>query len=77
MRAAGIVLLILGLVVVLCGAGYAVAYYATSGFFDGGPEQLADLGYGNLAVAGSGLCCGAVLAAVGGIMMVAAKRRQG
>src|SRR5689334_21938611 len=33
MRAAGIVLLVLGLLAVVCGAGYAVAYYLTQGFY--------------------------------------------
>lgn len=75
LRAGAIVLIVLGGLILLCGVAYMAAYYVTSGFFDAGPAQLADLGPGNLGIAGSGLCCGAVLAVVGVIMLARARRR--
>lgn len=74
LRIAGIILTVVGGLILLSGVAYAVAYYATTGFFDG-PTQLADLGPGNLGVAGSGLCCGGIVAVVGVVMLLRARRR--
>ena len=72
----GKIVLASGVVVLLCGGGYAVAYYVTNGFFD--VEALGSLnrlGYGNLALAGSVVCLGVVLAIIGVTMIVVGRRR--
>lgn len=65
MRTAGIVLLVVGLLVLVCGVGWLAGYYATSGWYDAGPEVLAELGAANVALGGGGLCAGAVAVIVG------------
>ncbi|MGI5245143.1 hypothetical protein [Dactylosporangium sp. CA-139066] len=76
LRVGGIILIVFGVLPILCGVGYGIAYYTTQGFFDvEGADALADLRYGNLAVAGSGLCCGAAFIVAGVAMLVSAKRR--
>jgi hypothetical protein len=76
-RTVGKVLLALGVVLLLCGAGYAVAYYATNQFFNLGTgfATLADLSYWNFAVAGSGLCLGLVVALIGMILVLVGRRK--
>jgi hypothetical protein len=60
----------------VCGAGWAVAYYLTQGFFDvDGVDRLADLKYGNLAIAGAGVCGGVTLGVVGVVLLRAGRRR--
>jgi hypothetical protein len=77
LRVGGIILIIFGVLPILCGLGYGIAYYITQGFFEiESAAPLADLGYGNLAVAGSGLCCGAAFIVAGVVMMLTAKRRR-
>ena len=76
LRTAGIVLSIVGVLLAVCGVGYAVAYYVTQGFLDvEGASALADLKYGNLAIAGGGLCCGVPLLIAGVVMVIVAGRR--
>ena len=71
----GRALLIIGVLLLAGGLAYAVAYYLTQGFYDVS-ESLGDLGYGNLAIAGGGLCLGFVLAIAGGITLAVRRRRR-
>jgi hypothetical protein len=52
----------------VCGVGYLVAYYATQGFADAG--ALSRLGYTNILIALSLLLLGLLLAVVGALLLL-------